>query len=235
MKKYYVVMSMILLLFGFFTCTSIYSASSNRFQLTAIGDSITYGTGDPERKGYIGRVKERLEEEKGIPVQLNNFGVPRYTSEQMLTKLSERKVIKGIKNADAIILYAGTNDFRQSASYIFDSFDRDKMNAGKERLSANLHTILTQLRKENASAPILVLGLYHPYTEYQNKEEIHSLLEQWNETIAACAASYEETYFVPVLDLFFEQPKEDYFSDKIHLNPAGYQLLAERVYRHLIQ
>ncbi|MBB6444830.1 GDSL-type esterase/lipase family protein [Bacillus benzoevorans] len=234
MKKYYFVMGIMLLLVILYTCRIIYSAGSNTIHLTAIGDSITYGTGDPGQKGYIGRVKELLQEEKGILVELSNFGVPRYTTDQILQQLQDRKIIREVKKADYIILYAGTNDFRKSAAYTLDSLKIQQMKTGKERYSQNLHRILDLIRLENTSAPILVLGLYHPYSEYQNEEEILNLIQQWNQEIEASAANYEMTYFVPVLDLYINQPKKDYFSDKIHLNPAGYQLMAERLYQKLI-
>lgn len=235
MKKYYFIMGIMLLIVALYTCRSIYSANTNIVQLTAIGDSITYGTGDPEQKGYIGRVKELLQEEKGIPVKLSNFGIPRYTTEQMLQQLEDRKIMKQVKKADYLILYAGTNDFRKSASYSFASLNIQQMNAGKMQFSQNLRHMLELIRQENPSAPILVLGLYQPYTEYKNAEEIRKVIQDWNQEIARCAADYERTYYLPVLDLFVNQPKKDFFSDKIHLNPAGYQLLAERVYRQLIQ
>lgn len=234
MKKYYFIIAIMLLIVALYTCRNIYSAGSNRIQLTAIGDSITYGTGDPEQKGYIGRVKELLQEQKGLVVELHNYGIPGYTTEQILQQLQDRKIRHHVKKADYIILYAGTNDFRKSASYTFNSLNIQQMKAGKKQYSLNLRHILTNVREENASAPILVLGLYHPYSEYQNEEEILDMIQQWNQVIASCAADYERTYYVPVLDLYSNQPKKDYFSDKIHLNPAGYQLMAERVYHKLI-
>ena len=38
-------------------------------------------------------------------------------------------------------------------------------------------------------------------------------------------------FFVPTLDLFKNKPKKRYFSDSLHPNPAGYQLIADRLFK----
>ncbi len=234
MKKVFFIIAVFTLIIVLYAWRSFSHASANEVHLTAIGDSITFGTGDPERKGYIGRVKEKFLVEKNIAVEVTNFAIPRYTTDNTLVQLEDKRIRKQFGKADYIILYIGTNDFRRSAEYRFGQLDGKKMQLGKEHFSRNLHTILDKIRQENNAAPILVLGLYHPYVEYPNEQEIREFIQQWNQEIAFCAAQYERTFFVPVLDLFISQKKQDYFSDKIHLNSAGYQLMAERVYEHLL-
>lgn len=233
MKKNLVWLGVLLLVIILFTWR--YSAAgTNAIHLTAIGDSITYGIGDPAHKGYIGRVQEKMAAVKGISVELDNFGVPRYTTEQVLEQMEERKIRKQIGKADYIFLYIGTNDFRRSADYQFKHLDLKKMQVEKEKFSANLHTILSKIRQENSTAPILVLGLYHPYAESRNEQEILHAIQQWNNEIASATDDFAHTIYVPTLDLFINQPKTDYFSDTLHPNPAGYQLLADRVYSKLV-
>lgn len=234
MKKIFFIIGVFTLIVVLYAWKSFSPASANEVQLTAIGDSITFGTGDPERKGYIGRVSEKFLEEKDIAVEVTNFAIPRYTTDKTLEQLEDSKIRKQFRKADYIILYIGTNDFRKSADYHFEQLNEKKMRLGKKQFSHNLQTILDKIRQENKTAPILVLGLYHPYKEYQNEQEILEFIQQWNHEIASCAAKYERTTFVPVLDLFINQKKQDYFSDKIHLNPSGYQLMSERVYEHLL-
>jgi lysophospholipase L1-like esterase len=220
-----------LILFGFYTC----SASTKEMNLVALGDSITHGTGDPSRKGYIGIVKTELEEKKGIPVQVRNFAVPKYTTENILSQLQDREIRNRIQKADYLILYIGTNDFRKSAGYDFNQLHVKKINVGKSHYSTNLHEILEKMRKENSAAPILVLGLYHPYEEYPNQLEILELIEQWNTEIITVIGEFDQTYFVPTLDLFQNKPKEVYFHDSLHPNKKGYQQIAERLYDKLIK
>jgi lysophospholipase L1-like esterase len=208
------------------------SAKPKALNLVAIGDSLTYGTGDPAKKGYIKRVQARVEEKLDTPVRLSNYAVPGFTTENILTQLQDRKILKTITKADYLILYIGTNDFRKSAEREFYPLHLEKIDEGKIRFSKNLHTILKKLRNENATAPILVLGLYQPYVEYPNQDELLAVIEHWNMTIVETTEDFHQTTFIPTLDLFQNKPKEKYFKDSIHPNPAGYELIAERVLKN---
>ncbi|MED3623943.1 GDSL-type esterase/lipase family protein [Neobacillus thermocopriae] len=217
-----------------YTSTNCSSASAKEIHLTAIGDSITYGTGDPSKKGYIGRLHDALEMKTKVPVTVNNFAIPRYTTENVLNQLQDRQRKNSLKHADYIILFIGTNDFRKSARYQFNQLNLKNMNNGKVRFSANLRKILCVIRNENHSAPILVLGLYQPYGEYQNQKEILTVIEDWNKEIINVLGQIEKTYFVPTIDLFLNKSKKKYFSDSLHPNATGYQYIANRVFHHLV-
>jgi lysophospholipase L1-like esterase len=225
-KKYVIAISVLLVLV---VLVVIFYNHTEKIRLTALGDSITYGVGDPSKRGYIERVKSQLEEKKDLSVQVNNFGVPKYTTEDILRLLNERKVKKAIKKADYVILYVGTNDFRQSAGYKFHQLHVEKINKGKQKFLVNLNAILERFRSGNPSAPIIVLGLYQPYIEYQNSAEIEALIEDWNSEINYLTGNFDKTYFIPTLDLFADKPKETYFNDLLHPNPNGYELIAGRV------
>jgi len=223
-----------MILFGTFTWIHCSSASTKVINLTALGDSITYGFGDPSKKGYIERVKVKFEEKKSIPVHVSNFGIPKYTTENILTQLKDGKVKEQLKKANYIILFIGTNDFRKSAGYKFKQLNIKKINEGELIFFANLHKILDNMRKENSAVPIIVLGLYHPYVEYQNQQEILELIEHWNNGIVDVIGDFDQTFFVPTLDLFKNKPPQEYISDSLHPNPAGYQLIADRLFKKVI-
>ncbi|MCL6573333.1 MAG: hypothetical protein K6T88_16890 [Bacillus sp. (in: Bacteria)] len=206
--KYYLLVCIILILFGTFTWTHFTSASTKTINLVALGDSITYGSGDPSKKGYIERVKVKFEEKEDIPVHVSNFGIPQYTTVNILEQINDRKIKKDIKKANYIILYIGTNDFRKSAGYNFNQPNIKKINEGKLIYSKNLHKIIDSIRNENLLAPIFLLGLYHPYVEYQNQQEILELIEGWNKEIATVIGDFDQTYFVPTLDLFKNKSKK---------------------------
>jgi lysophospholipase L1-like esterase len=231
------IMKKILILFLImiiYTSTYCSTASAKEIHLTAIGDSITYGTGEPSKKGYIGRLRDALEIKKKFPVSVNNFAIPRYTTENLLNQLQDRQIMNSLKKADYIILFIGTNDFRKSAGYQFNQLNLKNMNNGKVKFTANLRKILCIIRNENHTAPILVLGLYQPYVEYQNHQEILTIIEEWNYGIVNILGKIEKTYFVPTIDLFLNKPKKKYFSDSLHPNSTGYQLIANRVFQYLV-
>lgn len=210
------------------------SAHPSEIKIVALGDSITYGTGDPLKKGYIIRFKVQFEEYKETSVRLSNYGVPKYTTNQLLIKLKDKKIKKEIQQSNYIILYIGTNDFRKSAQYKFNEIDLKQINEGRIVFTNNLHKILKMIRKENSFSPIIVLGLYHPYVEYQNQQQLLGLINDWNMSITNVVNQYENISFVPTLDLYLNLPKKNYFSDSIHLNPAGYQLMANRLFTKMI-
>lgn len=225
MKNYFFFIILMTIVFG----TYSWSLSASReINVVALGDSITYGTGDSKKMGYIERVRARLEEKEGLPVFVKNHGVPRLTSENILEKLKDNSVQEEIKKANYIFLYIGTNDFRKWIKPTGEKLAVKNMMKGKTIFSGNLQEILGELRSENSLAQIYVFGLYHPYTEFENQQEILDIIELWNHEMVNATNKFEDTYFIPTLDLFLNKPKTDYFQDKLHPNSNGYQAIADR-------
>jgi lysophospholipase L1-like esterase len=236
MKNYIFLLCIILVLFGgTYTSMRGSSASTKVINLVALGDSITHGVGDPAKKGYIEGVKVRLEEVHKTPIKVSNFAVPRYSTDQILKQMQDENITAQIKKANCIILYIGTNDFRKSANHQFNPLDIKRINEGKVTFTTNLYKILENIRKDNSAAPIFVLGLYQPYVEYSNREQILNTINDWNNGIVKIAGHFDRTQFIPTLDLFQDRPKCTYFSDSLHLNPAGYQLIADRLSKKVVK
>lgn len=229
MKNFSIFFS-IILLFTVICGSQGAAANSSDMYLVALGDSITFGSGDSSKKGYIDRLKILFEERYRIPLKVSNYGVPRYTSENLLEKLQNNEIISEIRNADYIVLYIGTNDFRKSVQHQWEFFDPKKAAEGKTKFSVNLHKLLLQIRNENPEAPIFVLGLYHPYSQYEKSHEILTSICEWNQEIQNTTRQFENAIFVPTIDLFLNKPKKKYFSDSLHPNSRGHQLISERLF-----
>jgi len=233
--KFYSYLGSILCLSLFFLIFSVYdanisSADRNVIKVVSLGDSITYGTGDSFKKGYIGRFKEIYERKNHIPMILTNNGVPKYTTEDILHQLEKNETGEMIKDATYITLYVGTNDFRKSAQYDFSSINVDEMQKGKIIYLENLTEILEEIRKQNQTAPIFVMGLYDPYTDHKNHKQLSKLIESWNTDIKEIVTKDNYATFVPTSDVFIDKPKNKYFADSLHLNRDGYHKLAIRLY-----
>lgn len=231
MKKYLITICILGLLFG--TYSFVHSASKT-LRIVALGDSITYGTGDPDKKGYIYRTKLQLQNLNDVHVKMENFAIPKYTTENILEQLRDEEILKQIRKADRLILFIGTNDFRKSASYHFQKLKMDDIHEGKKIYLHNLKRILGILRDENVNVPIMVIGLFQAYVEYDNHREIQKVIEDWNMGIVKTISGFNLIYFVPTMDLFLGKNKEDYFSDSLHPNPNGYQLIADRLVEEII-
>ena len=169
----------------------------------------------------------------GIPVQVSNYAIPKYTTDDILEQLHDQKILEDLQKATYMVLYIGTNDFRKSAEHTFNPLNIKKLNSGRVTFTYNLHKILRIMKRENPTAPIFVLGLYHPYIEYQNQQEIQHGINQWNAAIIDVINDFDQSHYVPTLDLFIDKPKKQYFSDSLHPNPAGYQQIANRLLSHL--
>ncbi|TKC18815.1 GDSL-type esterase/lipase family protein [Robertmurraya kyonggiensis] len=231
MKNYFFFIILMTIVFGTYSWTM---SASREINVVALGDSITYGTGDSKKMGYVERVKTQLEEKEGLPVFVKNYGVPRLTSENILEKLEDATILEEIKKANYIFLYIGTNDFRKWIKPTGDKLTWHNMMKGKIIFSANLQKIVEKVRNENKLAQIYVMGLYHPYTEFDNQQEILNIIELWNHEMVNVTHKFEESYFVPTLDVFLNKPKMEYFQDKIHPNSDGYQAIADRVMERII-
>ncbi|WP_449621955.1 GDSL-type esterase/lipase family protein [Robertmurraya sp. Marseille-Q9965] len=232
MKNYFFFIILMTIVFGTYSWTM---SASREINVVALGDSITYGTGDSKKMGYIERVRTQLEEKEGLPVFVKNYGVPRLTSENILEKLKDNTVQEEIKRANYIFLYIGTNDFRKWIKPTGDKLIAKNMMKGKTIFSQNLKKILGKLRSENSLAEIYVFGLYHPYTEFENQHEILDVIELWNHEMVNTSNNFEDTYFIPTLDLFLNKPKKEYFQDKLHPNSEGYQSIADRAMERIIE
>lgn len=239
MKKYKLLIFMSLVLMAPIIAAgkhSVQVSSSNPgpIKIAAFGDSIAHGTGDPLNKGFVVRFKEQFEEYKDVTILLSNFGIPKYKTEDVLRQLQDEAIKNEIKESNYLILNIGKNDFRNSAEYKFDQINPDNMNEGKKVFTQNLLQIILKIRKENANAPIFVMGLYNPYRESRNSLQLSKLIDNWNKEISLVLSGFDQCVFVPTLDLFIDKPKKRYFTDSIHPNAAGYQLISERLFEEII-
>jgi lysophospholipase L1-like esterase len=204
-------------------------ADSPYVEFVALGDSITHGTGDHSKKGYIGWFKDRYKAETDYQLLLKNYGVPKYRTTNVLEQLDQRHVQRYMQKADYLILYIGTNDFRKSMSYDFETINYEKAKDGKDQYSKNLDKILSKIRKTQSDLPIFILGLYDPYTNFNNHQQLGSLIADWNITIQRVANSYDHIHYIPTINLLNSKPKEKLFSDDLHPNIKGHQLIADRL------
>ncbi|MFC7373272.1 GDSL-type esterase/lipase family protein [Fictibacillus iocasae] len=201
-------------------------------RVTALGDSLTYGVGDPSRKGYIGFVTDAMERRTGRPVSLNNFGISGQRSDQLLHQLGSGAVLRSIQRADTVFVFIGTNDYRQTAKWNFKKLPLNKMGEGEKKLEENLTDITAIIRKQNPSAKLYILGLYNPYFGDGYDTKNGPIIQSWNETIKKVADKTALSLYIPTEKLFVNISKPLYFSDSIHPNTRGYEKMGTWVAKH---
>ncbi|MCQ6266677.1 GDSL-type esterase/lipase family protein [Fictibacillus sp. WQ 8-8] len=209
--------------------THIKQPRPKQIRIVALGDSLTYGRGDPQRKGYIGLVRQGMQKELKRPVVLNNYGISGQRSDQLYKQLSNGMVSRSVRQANYIFLFIGTNDYRKTAGWNFRNINQKEMAIGQKVLYSNLEKITAELRNQNKRAHIYILGLYNPYTENFYDEVSSRVIKRWNGSIQQVSAETPNSTYISTYELFVGIQKQNYFSDSIHPNPKGYYRIAQRV------
>lgn len=195
-----------------------------------MGDSIGFGVGDEENQGIGERYLALLSEEDESGLSLANISVPGFDSTQLADSIESGEHNTTISSAQLIIISIGGNDlnrleFEDSLDFTI-SFD--------EALTTyidNLETIISEIRSINPDAQLALIGLYNPYS--QETPELTPILLEWNYETRLIVNSDARLAYIPTYELF-EYHLDGYLSfDQFHPNGAGYQVIAEQLYRVL--
>lgn len=219
----------------FFTIFQVFdktegASDTDTIKIVALGDSLTYGVGDPSKTGYIGIVRRNIQQQTGRNVIVNNFGISGQRSDQLLRQLDNGVVIKALKQADHIFVFIGTNDFRHAAGWNFRQLPQQPLLLGKEKLRNNLSKTLTVVRENNSFAPVYVLGLYNPYFGEEYDPAAPESIKSWNQVIIEASRESTLTKYISTYELYEDVEKEMYFADSLHPNRRGYNKLGNWVY-----
>lgn len=204
--------------------------------LVGLGDSLTQGVGD-ERKlgGYLGRLASEMKTFQGIrEVDLKNEAKRGRRSDQLLKQLKSGDINEPIKEADVILVTIGGNDImrivKQDLFQLRIAAFQKELVAFSERYSE----ILMEIRKTNPNSPIIMVGLYNPFTVVTNeKNEFDEIMLNWNEAILNTSYTDVNACFVPVSDLFNSNANMVYHTDFFHPNSKGYEQMTDRILESL--
>lgn len=180
-----------------------------------VGDSFVAGVGDPERRGWVGRLAARSDGE-GVPITAYNLGVRRDTSEDVRRRWPDEVAVRRATGSeDRMVLSFGVND---------TSIDGAVTRVAPARSEANLRAVV-----DGAAAvglPLLVVGPAPTGDPAQN-HRIAALNDRFR---AACADSG-----VPYVAVYAALAAEPVWTDEVgrgdgsHPAAGGYALLAELV------
>ena len=197
--------------------------------LLALGDSLTRGRGDERGDGYVGVVAKSLRRDHPR-LEVENLAVDGLESAGLREIVSQPNVRALAAGAAVILVSIGGNDLSHSLG---TQAEAAGVSAARQRLERNLGDILSRLRADNASAPILLLTLYVPSGTAPPGGGSESLAElssevviDWNAAIERIAVRHGARA-VPVRDLFESHP-ERLSADRFHPNAKGYELIGER-------
>ena len=201
--------------------------------ILALGDSLTYGVGNLKEEGYVGKLESLLNtKSQNGTYSILNHGIPGQQSEGVLKQLAQPQISEKVNEVDYVILFIGTNDLRYSAGGDFQTISETTINKERSRYLDTINQIMTIIRQLDEEVPMIVVGLYNPFPE---DRQLDLIIEGWNDRLKKTVSHYPSITFVPTDDLFQNQSKKDYFSDSLHLNQNGYQLIANRISKELMR
>jgi lysophospholipase L1-like esterase len=205
-------------------------AKDGQLRVIAFGDSLTKGTGDVTGGGYAGYVFAHLQKvadklkQKAV---YNNLGVDGMISAELVELLQKPEVIQETSAADVILLSIGGNDLFKGGQTLVNQ-NQAEIDAIQSDYLIKLEQIQQQIRQANATAPLMIVGLYNPFATLKDAAWTNEVVRKWNAAVAEQVAGDQLAVLVPSYDLFQLDTNVYLHGDQFHPNAAGYQRMAER-------
>lgn len=202
-----------------------------RINVLGLGDSLTQGVGDEsEEGGYFGRLTTDMEEWKGVAeVDAVNLAKRGRRSDQFLKQLDKEDVQQAIVEADYIVFTIGGNDLMKVVKGNFIKMQLADFYKELDNFENRIVELFSTLRIYNPDAPIIVAGLYNPFSVVTKEvKEFEQIITDWNQSIIDEVEEDGKACYVPVADLFDSNENLVYHTDFFHPNSKGYDLMEER-------
>lgn len=204
--------------------------------IVGVGDSLTAGVGDDQKKGYVGYVQQKLmTDEKLKNVTVSNYAVLGYQTDDLIKRLNRPEVETAVKGADIIMLTIGGNDVMKVVKNNFLNLTFEPFRKEQVQYEKKLKGILQTIRERNPHARIVFVGLYNPFKyAFPQLSEIDVIINEWNKGAMNLIDSDSNADFVPIADLYSSgNDKEILYKDAFHPNEKGYSLIGQRVFDKL--
>lgn len=210
--------------------------TDHKAHMVAVGDSLTQGVGDTnDEGGYVGILDNTINQKDHL-VDIDNYGKRGNRSNQLLKQLKTQEISDAIKDADIVTITIGANDIMQVLKENITNLSYDDFQKEQTNYEQRLQQIFDQITDLNPDADIYLIGLYNPYEKYfPDIQELEAIVEDWNTTGEKVTNEYENTTFIPIIDLFKQADEAILADDKFHPNTRGYKRIAKRVLKNLTE
>ncbi len=198
-----------------------------------LGDSITESLGvSDQSKTYYAQLKEKygLKKVNGYGISGTRFAEQITPSEYEFYDRYFASRVDEMTDADAVIVFGGTNDFGHGDAPIGEFADRTP-----KTFYGACHDLFRRLIEKYPGKPIVIMTPLHRREEddVRVKHGVSVTLKTYVNIIREVA----EYYSLPVCDMFknsgMQQAipviKEKFMPDGLHPNDAGHELIAERL------
>lgn len=215
--------------------------------INILGDSLTEGVGARTPDKAFPEVLSRL-----TGAKVNNYGVSGSRITDITVDYTNPasfvdRMYSMEKTADLVIVFGGTNDF-----WFGDCPIGERTDSKPNTFYGALNTMLPYLKNAYPAAELVLMV---PYQQSKDADETHSYQRStYGDYGSGTFSQYRvamldrcQHYNIPVLDLYadYELNMADnrealemygnYLCDGCHLNDAGYNLLARKLYQFIMQ
>jgi acyl-CoA thioesterase I len=208
--------------------------------VVAFGDSVPYAAhcGCP---GFVGEYAALAGSNVGLTPTVHNFSVPGSVSEDVLDKLTHRRVRRALRDATTVLIMTGANDFTAPFSEVRDgASESDEYPPAAARVQTNVTAAIQQVQRLNPLAHIVVLDYWAAMKDGAVARREYSPVAQQaaqdatvavNDALAAAVAATHVTY-VSTLVAFkgpdgSKDPTDLLAPDGDHPDAAGHQVIAQ--------
>lgn len=196
----------------------VLTVGSGAIKVAAIGDSLTYGYGleNREKDAYPSILADKL----GYLYQVSNYGLSGRSLQSTadFPYFKEKNAQLSLESeADIVIAMIGSNDTR--APYW-----------NKERFSKEYKEMAVCYMNLSSQPDVyLVIPPFVPTSRFGLNNQIVE------EELQGIISDIGQELSLPVINLYpMTKGHTTYYSDGLHLNPMGNQVIAEEIYRHLM-
>ena len=201
-------------------------AAPAEINLVVIGDSLAHGTGDETGRGIAGRLEEELRA-KGVQTIFSaNLGVNGATTIDLAARLKQDRTRTVLSKADAIVLSIGANDLFRTQRAREETLSAPLIVA--ERILEKLEAIVTDIRRINPEARILILGGYNPVQNHPMARVIENYLTVWDAGLARRFKADTRVSIVRIADII-DGPGRLSRYDNFHPGGEAYRETARRI------
>lgn len=214
-------------------------------KINFLGDSITEGCGTSGESATYHAILARdagLKEAKNYGISGTRFAIQKATPERPLDDYVDvnsfcERFDKMDDDADAVVVFGGTNDYGHGSAPIGGFSDRTP-----DTFYGACHCLFSGLIKKYLGKPIVIMTPLHRTDEEKNTGSAKTVpsgtLKEYVDIIRQVA----EYYSLPVLDLFaasgiqpaVKEVMEAFIPDGLHPNDAGHVLIAQKLKMFLL-
>ncbi|MBB5173709.1 GDSL-type esterase/lipase family protein [Texcoconibacillus texcoconensis] len=202
------------------------------FTYTAIGDSLTHGSGTLFGRGFTKPYAQQLEKIYRKPVITRVHAKPGITSGELLHLIQNPNVQKDLYHADLITVTIGGNDALQAHRHFLTNYDPQIYKQALNQLRKNLDYLLSQIRSLKISQPFYIIqlvGLYNPYPHLPYSDK---LVNDFNLVIRSF--TYQNMIYIDLHTPFSHMNSRNLLIG-VHPNRKGYRVISSHLVQSLYQ